>query len=434
MIKADYYYINNLKKIMEEGCMDQNPRPRYSDGEIAYSKFITQVYEQYDISKGEFPITTLRNTAIKTGIKEILWIYQKQENSKISAHKMGITWWDHWMNKMGNIGRAYSHNLESHRENEMMKMCLYIDPIKINPKYGNIQDVKNVERVVSDIGYISNYDDLNFEQDEIKTLKSLWTGIIETYYKNGKMINKDYGFIHYDWHDFRNFLSDIRYIPQYFLAKEKKFKNWYLSKDYYGSNCYSKDTCVFITFEEVESINEIDSIKKGDKLLRHELSRNQVNDLIHELTHNKFSRRHIISLWNWSNINKKELVECAYETLWSVRNVGDDIYLDMTLIQRSSDYIMANYINKIQYVAFQMMLASHLGYKVGYFSHFVQNLHIYDRHYEAVDEILERTPLDIQPNIKLKENKQFYCFTIDDFIVENVDGIKKLKKNLDIGI
>ena len=57
-----------------------------------------------------------------------------------------------------------------------------------------------------------------------------------------------------------------------------------------------------------------------------------------------------------------------------------DLYLDMTLTQRSSDYIMAGYINKMQYVAFQMMVAGHLGYKVGHFSHIVQNLHIYDRH------------------------------------------------------
>jgi thymidylate synthase len=39
---------------------------------------LLKVWEEYDISKGEFPIPTLRNTAIKTGIKEILWIYQKQ--------------------------------------------------------------------------------------------------------------------------------------------------------------------------------------------------------------------------------------------------------------------------------------------------------------------------------------------------------------------
>lgn len=92
MIKADQYYIKNLNDILNNGYLDENPRPVYKDGTKAHSKFITQVFEKYDISKGEFPITTLRNTAIKMGIKEILWIYQKQTASLDIAHDMGITW------------------------------------------------------------------------------------------------------------------------------------------------------------------------------------------------------------------------------------------------------------------------------------------------------------------------------------------------------
>ena len=65
MNKADEYYIQNIQKIMSEGSWDENPRPKYLDGEPAYSKFITGVFEEYDISKGEFPIPTIRNTAIK---------------------------------------------------------------------------------------------------------------------------------------------------------------------------------------------------------------------------------------------------------------------------------------------------------------------------------------------------------------------------------
>jgi hypothetical protein len=56
MNKADKYYIQNIQKIMSEGSWDENPRPKYPDGDPAYSKFITGVFEEYDISKGEFPI------------------------------------------------------------------------------------------------------------------------------------------------------------------------------------------------------------------------------------------------------------------------------------------------------------------------------------------------------------------------------------------
>jgi thymidylate synthase len=72
MIKADIYY-REFKRILKENNIDKNPRPKYKDGTDAHCLFITQIFEEYDI-KGEFPITTLRNTAIKTGINEILWI------------------------------------------------------------------------------------------------------------------------------------------------------------------------------------------------------------------------------------------------------------------------------------------------------------------------------------------------------------------------
>lgn len=276
MNKADFYFIYNLKKILSEGCLDKNPRPKYSDGTPAHTKFITQVYEEYDISKNEFPIPTLRNTAIKTGIKEILWIYQKQSNSLIDAREMGINWWDEW-----NIG-----------------------------------------------------DDT---------------------------IGHRYGY----------------------------------------------------------------TIKKYDLM----------NKLLDGLKNDPFGRRHIINMYQESDLNEsKGLHPCAYETIWSIRELNGEYILDMTLIQRSSDFITAGYINKIQYLALQMMVAGHCGYKVGKFCHYVHNLHIYDRHFEAANEIINRTELNIQPTISLKENKNFYDYTIDDFIIKGTKGITKINSPLELGI
>lgn len=276
MIKADKYYIDNLNKIMSEGTFDEDPRPNYSDGTPAHSKFIIGSYEEYDISKGEFPITTLRNTAIKTGIREIFWIYQKQSNLLTDAHNLGIKWWDDWNIGNGTIGQRYGATIK-------------------------------------------------------------------------------------------------RY--------------------------------------------------------------NLMNNLLKSLKEDPFSRRHIIDMYQYKDLESTEgLFPCAYKTTWSVRRVGEDLYLDLTLDQRSNDYIMAGYINKVQYVALQMMVAGHLDYKVGVFRHFVQNLHVYDRHLDAVDEILERSPLEQQPIIKLSENKDFYDYTIEDFEISKTDGIKKIKSKLELAI
>jgi thymidylate synthase len=81
-----------------------------------------------------------------------------------------------------------------------------------------------------------------------------------------------------------------------------------------------------------------------------------------------------------------------------------------------------------------MMVAGHLGYKVGKFCHLVQNLHIYDRHLDSAIELLNRTPLDNKPTIELLSNKNFYDYSIDDFIISNINGIEKLSSKLELAI
>ena len=78
--------------------------------------------------------------------------------------------------------------------------------------------------------------------------------------------------------------------------------------------------------------------------------------------------------------------------------------------------------------------AGHCGYKVGKFCHLVQNLHIYDRHFDAVSELLNKEVLDIQPKLILKENRNFYDFTVDDFEIVGTEGITKINSKLELAI
>ena len=161
-----------------------------------------------------------------------------------------------------------------------------------------------------------------------------------------------------------------------------------------------------------------------------------MNKLLNGLKNDPFSRRHIIDMYQYTDLEETEgLFPCAYKTTWSVRKVEGEYYLDMTLDQRSNDYLMAGYINKIQYVALQMMVAHHVGYKVGKFCHLVQNLHVYDRHVDSIPEILGRTNLtDVNPVIELTTNRDFYSITIDDFKISGIEGIQKLSSKLEIAI
>ena len=100
----------------------------------------------------------------------------------------------------------------------------------------------------------------------------------------------------------------------------------------------------------------------------------------------------------------------------------------------SSDYCVANHINKIQYVALMMMVARHVGLKPGVFMHVVDNLHIYDLHIPNAYELLKRFPSYKEPKLILKEGKtNFYDFTIDDFEMIDYDPVQPQLK-FELGI
>lgn len=109
MNKADIIFKRNIKEILENGVMSGDARPVYSNGQKAHSKYITQICDTYDLQKGEFPITTLRQIPVKSAIKEIFWIYQDQSNKlDILEDKYKVKYWRAW--EVGNtntIGERY---------------------------------------------------------------------------------------------------------------------------------------------------------------------------------------------------------------------------------------------------------------------------------------------------------------------------------------
>ena len=109
MNKADIYLRETLLEILEGGQVDKDPRPKWEDGTPAHSKFITQKVFQYDISKGEFPITTLRPTALKGAFYDIEAIYIKQTNILEEMHKSIHSWWKDFVTKT-EIKRLYKNN------------------------------------------------------------------------------------------------------------------------------------------------------------------------------------------------------------------------------------------------------------------------------------------------------------------------------------
>ena len=107
MTTADLYMNQMIHRIMDEGFKDENPRPHYADGTPAHTISVNHTVRCYDLSKGDFPICTLRPMAWKTGIREIFTIYQKPTNEIAKMEEMGVNWWGDWDIGDGTIGQRY---------------------------------------------------------------------------------------------------------------------------------------------------------------------------------------------------------------------------------------------------------------------------------------------------------------------------------------
>lgn len=158
---------------------------------------------------------------------------------------------------------------------------------------------------------------------------------------------------------------------------------------------------------ESEDIPRTIGVRYGETVKRHDL----MNKLLSDIKNNPYGRRHIMSLWQEEDFLASDgLMPCCYETIWNIR--GE--YLDMVLIQRSGDMLTASGaggVNEVQYAALHMMVAKTTGYKPGLFTHFIANEHIYDRHIDVANELLERCK-------KLKLDHPYYHYQFDDVIME----------------
>lgn len=109
MSYADEIFKKRCIEIIEEGYTDKysQVRPHWKDGTPAYTIYKFGVVNEYDLQK-EFPIMTLRRTALRSAVEEILWIYQKKSNN---IHDLNSHIWDQWADDKGTIGKAYGYQI-----------------------------------------------------------------------------------------------------------------------------------------------------------------------------------------------------------------------------------------------------------------------------------------------------------------------------------
>ena len=134
MSKADGIFISMCSDIIEHGTTTegQRVRPRWEDGSPAYTIKRFGVCNRYDLRE-EFPALTLRRTALKSCMDEVLWIYQRKSSN---IHDLKPHIWDEWADETGSIGKAYGYQVgvKSHYpEGDFDQMDRVLKDLRENP-------------------------------------------------------------------------------------------------------------------------------------------------------------------------------------------------------------------------------------------------------------------------------------------------------------
>jgi thymidylate synthase len=135
------------------------------------------------------------------------------------------------------------------------------------------------------------------------------------------------------------------------------------------------------------------------------------------------------NIYTFADLNEMNLYPCAYSMTFNVS--GDT--LNGILNQRSNDVAVANNWNVVQYSVLLMMLAQVSGLKVGELVHVIADAHLYDRHIPVVERMMENPQFEAPKLIINPDVKDFYKFTVDDFILEDYK-YNKIEEKFEVAI
>ena len=134
MSRVDEIFAQNMQDIMENGFWDTelDVRPHWEDGTPAHTVKKFGIVNRYNLQE-EFPILTMRRTAFKSCVDELLWIWQKKSNNvkDLNSHI-----WDSWADETGSIGKAYGYQLgvkHQYKEGEFDQVDRVLFDLKNNP-------------------------------------------------------------------------------------------------------------------------------------------------------------------------------------------------------------------------------------------------------------------------------------------------------------
>ena len=147
----------------------------------------------------------------------------------------------------------------------------------------------------------------------------------------------------------------------------------------------------------------------------------QIAEVFKELREKPFSSRHVVSIWNPSQLAEMALPPCwwAHEFLVTVGDEGNKV-LNLQAISRSADVLFGTPFNVQQFAIYLCAMADALGYKRGSLSCLLVDAHLYFNQENYVKETLTRDFSGDKPTLTFK--KKLEC--IDDIRALTWDDIE----------
>ena len=115
----------------------------------------------------------------------------------------------------------------------------------------------------------------------------------------------------------------------------------------------------------------------------------QLRKVVKGIMENPLGRRHVLSLWNLEDLDDAALNPCAFMYQFYVEN-GDELQVKMHM--RSADMFLGVPYNIITGSLYAHIIAEMCGLKATKLHVDVGNAHIYNNHFDAVEEQIKRVP------------------------------------------
>jgi thymidylate synthase len=149
----------------------------------------------------------------------------------------------------------------------------------------------------------------------------------------------------------------------------------------------------------------------------------QLSEVVETLKMNPDSRRIIVSAWNVADLSKMALMPCHCLFQFYVA----DGKLSCQLYQRSCDSFLGVPFNIASYALLTEMIAHVTGLEVGEFIWTGGDCHIYNNHFDQVDEQLSRLPRALPKLLIRRKVDSIFDFKFEDFEIVGYDPHPSIK-------